>query len=42
MNNTHLVAKQVSNGTQQVGNVFTSWQGFVSALKNQFCPLGYK
>jgi hypothetical protein len=25
-----------------VGNAFPSWQGFVSALKKQFYPLGYK
>jgi hypothetical protein len=25
-----------------VGNVFPSWQGFVSELKNKFYPLGYK
>jgi hypothetical protein len=28
------------NGTQQVGNVFPSWQVFVSALRKQFYPLG--
>jgi hypothetical protein len=33
---------KLQNGTQQVGNVFQSWQVFVSALKNQFYPLGYK
>jgi hypothetical protein len=27
---------------QQVGNVFPSWKSFISALRNQFCPLGYK
>jgi hypothetical protein len=32
----------LQNGTQQVGNVFPSWQGFVSALKKQFYHLGYK
>jgi hypothetical protein len=32
----------LQNGTQQVGNVFPSWQVFVSALRNQFYPLGYK
>jgi hypothetical protein len=32
----------LQNGTQQVGNVFPSWKGFVFALKKQFCPLGYK
>jgi hypothetical protein len=33
---------KLKNGTQQVGNVFPSWQVFVSALRNQFNPLGYK
>jgi hypothetical protein len=33
---------KLQNGTQQVGNVFPSWKVFVSALKNQFYPLGYK
>jgi hypothetical protein len=33
---------KLQNGTQQVGNVFPSWQGFVSTLKKKFCPLGYK
>ena len=28
--------------TQQVGNVFPSWQDFVFALRKQFNPLGYK
>jgi hypothetical protein len=27
---------------QQVGNVFPLWQVFVSALRKQFYPLGYK
>jgi hypothetical protein len=34
--------KKLQNGTQQVGNVFPSWQVFVSALRKQFYPLGYK
>jgi hypothetical protein len=33
---------KLQNGTQQVGSVFPSWQGFVSALRKQFYPLGYK
>jgi hypothetical protein len=33
---------KLQNGTQQVGNVFPSWKVFVSALRNQFYPLGYK
>jgi hypothetical protein len=32
----------LQNGTQQVGNVFPSWQDFVFALRKQFYPLGYK
>jgi hypothetical protein len=27
---------------QQVGNVFPSWQFFVSSLRKKFYPLGYK
>jgi hypothetical protein len=34
--------RKLQNGTQQVGNVFPSWQVFVSALRKQFYPLGYK
>jgi hypothetical protein len=34
--------RKLQNGTQQVGNVFPSWQVFVSALRNKFYPLGYK
>jgi hypothetical protein len=30
------------HGTQQVGNVFPSWQDFVFALRFFFYPLGYK
>jgi hypothetical protein len=33
---------KLQNGTQQVGNVFPSWQVFFSALRKQFYPLGYK
>jgi hypothetical protein len=33
---------KLQNGTQQVGNVFPSWKVFVSALRKQFYPLGYK
>jgi hypothetical protein len=33
---------KLQNGTQQVGNVFTSWKSFISALRKQFYPLGYK
>jgi hypothetical protein len=32
----------LQHGTQQVGNVFPSWQDFVFALRKQFYPLGYK
>jgi hypothetical protein len=32
----------LKNDTQQVGNVFPSLQVLVSALRNQFYPLGYK
>jgi hypothetical protein len=34
--------RKLQNGMQQVGNVFPSWQGFVSTLKKKFYPLGYK
>jgi hypothetical protein len=33
---------KLQNGTQQVGNVFPSWQSFISALRKQLSPLGYK
>jgi hypothetical protein len=33
---------KLQNGTQQVGNVFPSWQDFVIALRKKFYPLGYK
>ena len=32
----------MKNGTQQVGNVFPSWQYFVFTLRIFFYPLGYK
>jgi hypothetical protein len=34
--------RRLQNVTQQVGNVFPSWQLFFSALRNQFYSLGYK
>jgi hypothetical protein len=34
--------RKLQNGMQQVGNVFPSWQVFVSALRKKFYPLGYK
>jgi hypothetical protein len=34
--------RKLQNGTQQVGNVFPSWKVFISALRKQFYPLGYK
>ena len=34
--------RKLQNGMQQVGNVFPSWQVFVSTLRNKFYPLGYK
>jgi hypothetical protein len=33
---------KLQNAMQQVGNVFPSWQVFVSALRKKLCPLGYK
>jgi hypothetical protein len=33
---------KLQNGTQRVGNVFPSWKIFISALRKQFYPLGYK
>jgi hypothetical protein len=33
---------KLQNRTQQVGNVFPSWKSFISALRKQLCPLGYK
>jgi hypothetical protein len=32
----------LQNGTQQVGNIFPSWQDFVFALRKKFYLLGYK
>jgi hypothetical protein len=34
--------RKLQNGTQQVGNVFPSWQSFIFALRKKLCPLGYK
>jgi hypothetical protein len=34
--------RKLQNGMQQVGNVFPSWKFFVSALRKQLYPLGYK
>jgi hypothetical protein len=33
---------KMQHGTQQVGNIFPSWHDFISALRKQFYPLGYK
>jgi hypothetical protein len=33
---------KLQNGMQQVGNVFPSWQSFISSLRKKFYPLGYK
>jgi hypothetical protein len=33
---------KLQNRTQQVGNVFPSWQSFISTLRNKLYPLGYK
>jgi hypothetical protein len=33
---------KLQHGTQQIGNVFPSWQDFIFALRKQFYPLGYK
>jgi hypothetical protein len=33
---------KLQNGMQQVGNVFPSWKSFISALRKQFYPFGYK
>jgi hypothetical protein len=33
---------KLQNGTQQVGNVFPSWQAFVFVLRKKHYPLGYK
>jgi hypothetical protein len=33
---------KLQNGMQKVGNVFPSWQCFISALRKQIYPLGYK
>ena len=33
---------KLQNETQQVGNVFPTWKSFISTLRKQFYPLGYK
>jgi hypothetical protein len=33
---------KLQHGTQQVGNVFPSWQEFFFAFRKKFYPLGYK
>ena len=33
---------KMQHGTQQVGKIFPSWHDFISALRKQFYPLGYK
>jgi hypothetical protein len=33
---------KLQNKRQQVGNVFPSWKSFISSLRKQFYPLGYK
>jgi hypothetical protein len=33
---------KLQNGMQQVGKVFPSWKSFISTLRKQFYPLGYK
>jgi hypothetical protein len=33
---------KMQKGTQDVGKVFPSWKNFISALRKQFYPLGYK
>jgi hypothetical protein len=33
---------KLQNGMQRVGNVFPSWKRFISTLRKQFYPLGYK
>jgi hypothetical protein len=32
----------MQKGTQNVGNLFPSWKYFISSLRKQFYPLGYK
>jgi hypothetical protein len=32
----------MQHGTQEVGNIFPSWHDFISTLRKQFYPLGYK
>ena len=33
---------KMQHGTQQVGEIFSSWHDFISTLRKQFYPLGYK
>ena len=33
---------KMQHGTQQVGKIFPSWHDFISSLRKQFYPLGYK
>jgi hypothetical protein len=33
---------KVQHGTQQVGKIFPSWHDFISVLRKQLYPLGYK
>jgi hypothetical protein len=33
---------KMQHGTQQVGKIFPSWHDFISTLRKQFYPLGYK
>ena len=33
---------KLQNGTQQVGNIFPSWQSFIAALRKKNYALGYK
>ena len=32
----------MQHGTQQDGKIFPSWHDFISSLRKQFYPLGYK
>ena len=37
-----LASTKMQNGTQQVGKIFPSWHDFISSLRKEFYPLGYK
>jgi hypothetical protein len=37
-----LWKSKMQHGTQQVGKIFPSWHDFISALRKQCYPLGYK